>query len=145
MNAKWIIELAIGILFIIAFVFEERIALWERKQFTKIKRAVKAFNQPIETSKSDSEEGCSEIVTPLTMLNGQNAFTVARVCDSCKCVELHYFQGQATIEVDKKTASDCWENVSIEDAKWFKKNMSEDLLIKYLERTFDNYFGGVTK
>ena len=38
---KIAVEGIIGILFIVAFIFEEPIALWERKQLKKIKRFLK--------------------------------------------------------------------------------------------------------
>lgn len=59
----------------------------------------------------------SELITNLEDLNDTNSFTVARVKTNLYCVELHYINGIATVELGTRTNEDTWENEIVE-ADW---------------------------
>lgn len=81
-----------------------------------------------------------EIITnPKEFMEG-NSYTVARVRNFGHCVELHYCDGEATIEYGDKIIHNYWES-AIEGADWFNVNMSEEEITNKLWRLFDNYYG----
>lgn len=82
----------------------------------------------------------SEIITnPKDFKNGFS-YTVARVRSFGYCTELHYYDGEATIEHSNKISHDYWEN-EIEDADWFNLTMSETEIIDKLWELFDKHYG----
>ena len=66
--------------------------------------------------------------------------TVARILNNCHCVELHYNEGEPTIEYGIKINYDYWESI-VEDAYWFSKKITENELLNKLEELFKDYYG----
>ncbi|UKI57326.1 MAG: hypothetical protein L6V81_08265 [Clostridium sp.] len=58
------------------------------------------------------------------------------------CVELHYINGIATVELGTRTNEDTWENEIVE-ADWFNKGLSTDALFDKLEQIFNDEFSSV--
>ena len=75
----------------------------------------------------------SELITNLEDLDDTNSFTVARVKTNLYCVELHYINGIATVELGTRTNEDTWENEIVE-ADWFNQGLSTDALFDKLEQ-----------
>lgn len=90
---------------------------------------------------SDSRKNIveSELITNLEELDDNNSFTVARVKTNLYCVELHYIDGKATVELGTRTSEDTWEN-EIKEADWFNKGISVDALFDKLEQIFNDEF-----
>ena len=84
----------------------------------------------------------SELITNLEDLDDTNSFTVARVKTNLYCVELHYINGIATVELGTRTNEDTWENEIVE-ADWFNKGLSTDALFDKLEQIFNDEFSSV--
>ena len=80
------------------------------------------------------------IINSSNELGEEHSYTVARVLNMCHCVELHYDDGNATIEYGTKLAPDYWES-EIEEIEWFNKNMTDDEIIEKLDQLFKEYFG----
>lgn len=93
---------------------------------------------------SDSRKNIveSELITNLGELDDNNSFTVARIKTNLYCVELHYIDGIATIELGTRTSEDTWENEIIE-ADWFNKGISVDALFDKLEQIFNDEFSSM--
>ena len=93
---------------------------------------------------SDSRKNIveSELITNLEELDDNNSFTVARVKTNLYCVELHYIDGIATVELGTRTSEDTWENEIIE-ADWFNKGISVDALFDKLEQIFNDEFSSM--
>ena len=93
---------------------------------------------------SDSRKNIveSELITNLEELDDNNSFTVARVKTNLYCVELHYIDGVATVELGTRTSEDTWENEIIE-ADWFNKGISVDALFDKLEQIFNDEFSSM--
>ena len=93
---------------------------------------------------SDSRKNIveSELITNLEELDDNNSFTVARVKTNLYCVELHYIDGVATVELGTRTSEDTWENEIIE-ADWFNKGISVDVLFDKLEQIFNDEFSSM--
>ena len=80
-----------------------------------------------------------EIITNPKDFQSGYSYTVARVGDFGRCVELHYNNGKATVEYGYKISHDYWEN-EIENADWFKENMSEEEITNKLCSLFDEHY-----
>ena len=81
-----------------------------------------------------------DIITDINDLNDEDNFTVARILNNCHCVELHYNEGEPTIEYGIKINYDYWESI-VEDANWFSKKITENELLNKLEELFKDYYG----
>lgn len=81
-----------------------------------------------------------DVLTSTNDLDEEHSFTVARVMNMCHCVELHYYNGEATIEYGRKLKHDYWES-DVDDVEWFNKKMNDDEVIDKLELLFKDYFG----
>lgn len=53
-------------------------------------------------------------------MDESKSYTVARVINNKNAVELHYTNGNATIEYGTKQDDNSWESI-IEEALWFEK------------------------
>ena len=80
-----------------------------------------------------------EIITKPEDIQSGYSYTVARFGDFGHCVELHYNNGEATVEYGYKINHDYWEN-EIENVDWFKENMSEEDIINKLCKLFAEYY-----
>lgn len=80
------------------------------------------------------------IINSSDELDEEHSYTVARVLNMCHCVELHYDEGNATIEYGTRLAPDYWES-EIEEIEWFNKDMMDDEIIEKLDQLFKEYFG----
>lgn len=85
-------------------------------------------------------DSVEETITSISKLDNKNFFTVARVMENGKCVELHYNEGKAHIEYGTKEAEDLWKNEINEDVKWFNLNLTDDKVLEYLNKEFDEHF-----
>ncbi|MBO5183370.1 MAG: hypothetical protein J6B64_03115 [Bacilli bacterium] len=88
------------------------------------------------------EEGFYEFetITKPQDIQEDYSYTVARVRNFGHCVELHYYNGNATIEYGDKITNDYWENV-VDSADWFNKNMTEEEILNKLDELFKEYYG----
>lgn len=94
-----------------------------------------------DTLNSQKEEyGVEEIITRISELDNLNYFTVARVMEDGKCAELHYNEGKAHIEYGTKESEDLWNNEINEDVKWFNLNLTDEEVLDYLNKEFDEHF-----
>lgn len=78
-------------------------------------------------------------ITDINDLNDADSFTVARVINGVNCVELHYNEGEATVEYGTRIKDDEWEN-EIEEVDWFNMNMPEEKLMKKLCALFEEKY-----
>lgn len=81
-----------------------------------------------------------EIVTSPKNLTGNYSYTVARVVEEGMSVELHYCNGLATIEYMTEMQVGKWEGYFVR-ADWFNLDMSEDEILKILEKLYIEEFG----
>lgn len=81
-----------------------------------------------------------ETITSVFNLDNERNFTVARVMEDKKCVELHYNEGKASLEYGIKVAKDRWENEIDEDVEWFNLDLTDDEILEHLNREYDEYF-----
>lgn len=79
-----------------------------------------------------------DTVTNLNELDDEHYYTVARIIDNDRCVELHYNNGIAIVEYGTKISDDEWEN-EVEDASWFNKSMSEEEMYEHLEKLLQKF------
>lgn len=79
-----------------------------------------------------------DTVTKLEDLDEKHSYTVARIIDDDKCVELHYNNGLATVEYGTKISDYEWENV-VEGADWFDKAMTEEDMYNHLEQLLQKF------
>lgn len=82
----------------------------------------------------------SEIITNSKDVREGYSYTIARVGNFGYCTELHYCDGEATVEYGYKINHNYWEKY-VEDANWFNINMSENQITEKLWELFDNCFG----
>lgn len=86
------------------------------------------------------DDSVLEIVTPLNELDTSRCFTVARSMENGKCVELHYNEGHAFVEISERIDDETWEEIDEIEAKWFTPKMSENRLLKRIDRLYERYF-----
>ena len=84
-------------------------------------------------------DSIEEIITNISELDNKHSYTVARIIENEKCVELHYNNGEATLEFDTK-GEDIWDNKYLSNVKWFNLNLTDKEILEHLNREFDNYF-----
>ena len=91
--------------------------------------------------KNLTEDGVMEleIVTNLDELNNVDSFTVARIINYKYCIELHYNEGNSTIEFGTRIKPNYWES-DIEKITWFNKKISENSVLKKLEKLFKSRY-----
>ena len=93
-------------------------------------------NKDIEMEKLEDEEeeyeedNVEEIITSISDLDNEGHFTVARVMENGKCVELHYDEGEASIEYGERVARDRWENETSDIVDWFNLDLTDDEILK---------------
>lgn len=81
-----------------------------------------------------------EIVTEIKSMNLVNSYTVARAISFGYCVELHYNEGESTIEYGYKITHDYWES-EVEEITWFNLDMKDDKILNKLFELYDEHFG----
>ena len=81
-----------------------------------------------------------EIITEIKSMNLVNSYTVARAISFGYCVELHYNEGESTIEYGYKITHDYWES-EVEEIDWFNTNMKDDEILNKLFKLYDEHFG----
>lgn len=101
-----------------------------------------SLDTPAKIYERDFEDSVEETITKISNLDNEKCFTVARVMEDGKCVELHYNEGEAYLEYGIKMAEDMWENQTKEDISWFNLNLTDDEVLIYLNREFECYFEG---
>ena len=90
--------------------------------------------------RNDTEDNCEETITSVTNLDNERHFTVARVMQDGKCVELHYDQGEASLEYGIRVADDLWEDELDEDVEWFNLDLTDDEILEHLNKEYDQRF-----
>ena len=85
-------------------------------------------------------ESFAEIITSVNELDEDNNYTVARVIDNGRCVELHYDYGISELEFDIKKSEDCWSSIKCQKADWFDLDMKDDEVLAYLDKEFNEFF-----
>ena len=101
-------------------------------------------NEHLKVEKVENEV-ITETITSVHSLDEEHSFTVARVIDNQYCVELHYFNNKATVEIGTKVRDDYWESI-VEDADWFNKDLSDNEVISKLSEIFsDNFENTISK
>ena len=98
------------------------------------------LDEPLKIYNQDLEDSVEETITNISDLDNENAFTVARVMENGKCVELHYNNGEAYLEYGIRITDDVWENEITRDVRWFNLNLTDNQVIEYLNKEFDNYY-----
>ncbi|WP_300924889.1 JAB domain-containing protein [uncultured Clostridium sp.] len=98
------------------------------------------LDEPLKIYSQDLEDSVEETITNISDLDNENAFTVARVMENGKCVELHYNNGEAYLEYGIRITDDVWENEITRDVRWFNLNLTDNQVIEYLNKEFDNYY-----
>lgn len=91
-------------------------------------------------ARNDTEENCEETITSVADLDNERHFTVARVMQGGKCVELHYAQGEASLEYGIRVADDLWENEIDEDVEWFNLDLTDDEILEHLNKEYYEKF-----
>lgn len=86
------------------------------------------------------EESVMETITKMSELDDKNYFTIARVIENGKCVELHYNNGKASIEYGIKDEDNNWNDEVDTDLKWFRLNLTDDEILEILDKKFNEYF-----
>lgn len=99
-----------------------------------------SIDEPSKIYNQDIEENIEETITSILDLDNKNYFTVARVMENNKCVELHYNSGKAHIEYGIRIREDTWENEIKEDIKWFNLGLTDDEVLEHLNKEFEYYF-----
>lgn len=80
-----------------------------------------------------------EIITDVFNIDDKNYFTIARVIENDKCVELHYNNGIASVEFGRKDKNNLWYD-EIEEVKWFNRNLTNEQVLRILNKKFNEYF-----
>lgn len=86
------------------------------------------------------EDSVLETITKMSELDDKNYFTIARVIENNKCVELHYNNGEASIEYGVKDADNVWHDEIDYDLEWFRLDLSDEQVLEILDKKFDEYF-----
>ena len=87
------------------------------------------------------EESVIETITKISNLDNEKNYTIARIMDNNKCVELHYNNGKACIEYGIRDEEDnTWHNEIDEDIDWFNLDLTDEEVLKKLNEKFDEHF-----
>ena len=86
------------------------------------------------------EKSVMETITKMSELDDKNYFTIARVIENDKCVELHYNNGKASIEYGIKDEDNNWNDEVDTDLKWFRLDLTDDEILEILDKKFNEYF-----
>ena len=87
------------------------------------------------------EESVMEIITKMSNLDNEKNFTIARIIENNKCVELHYNNGKACIEYGlRDVEDDTWHNEIEEEIDWFRLDLTDEEVLNILDKKFDEYF-----
>lgn len=116
-----------------AFLTEENIRLKQENEELKSQLELKNNNQ-------NFKDSVEEIVTSISDLDDKHYFTVARVMENGKCVELHYNNGKACMEYGTKEDNDIWNNNIDYNVEWFNLELKDDEILSILNSKFDEYF-----
>lgn len=115
------------------FLIEENEKLKKENEELKLQLESKNYNQ-------DLKDSVEEIITSIADLDDKHYFTVARVIENDKCVELHYNKGKAHIEYGIKGKENVWNNEIDSNIDWFNLDLTDDEILSILNCKFDEYF-----
>lgn len=85
-------------------------------------------------------DSVEEIITNISSIDNNGSYTIARVMENDKCVELHYNNGKVTLEYGVKLSKDYWESEINDNVNWFNFELTDEKILDYLNKEFDNYF-----
>lgn len=80
-----------------------------------------------------------EIVTSPINIQDNGSYTIARVVEEGKCAELHYCDGESTVEYMTETSPGEWHG-RIEDVDWFNLKLSDDYILSKLSVLFNEEY-----
>ncbi len=80
------------------------------------------------------------LVDDIKSMEDDQSYTVARVINGINCVELHYVDGEATLEYGNRVSENEWKS-DIEEIDWFNKDLSEEEIADKLWDLFNYYYG----
>lgn len=106
----------------------------------RLKKEIEDLKLQLELKNYNIEDSVEEMITNISDLDDKHYFTVARVMENGKCVELHYDNGKAKIEYGIKMSEDMWKNEINDNVEWFSLNLTEEEILEHLNKEFDNYF-----
>ena len=86
------------------------------------------------------EKSIIETITKISDWDEKNNFTIARVIENDKCVELHYDEGKASIEYGTTDEDNSWNDEIDYDIDWFNLNLTDEEVLSILDEKFDEYF-----
>ena len=87
------------------------------------------------------EESVMETITKMSNLDNEKNFTIARIIENNKCVELHYNNGKACVEYGiRDVEDDTWHNEIEEDLDWFRLDLTDEEVLNILDEKFDEHF-----
>lgn len=115
------------------FLIEENEKLKKENEELKLQLESEKYNQNLENS-------VEEIITSISDLDDKHYFTIARVMENDKCVELHYNNGKAHIEYGTKEDNDVWNNNIDFNVDWFNLDLTDNEILLMLNCKFDEYF-----
>lgn len=115
------------------FLIEENEKLKKENEELKLQLESEKYNQNLENS-------VEEIITSISDLDDKHYFTIARVMENDKCVELHYNNGKAHIEYGTKEDNDVWNNNIDSNVDWFNLDLTDNEILLMLNYKFDEYF-----
>ena len=115
------------------FLIEENEKLKKENEELKLQLESEKYNQNLENS-------VEEIITSISDLDDKHYFTIARVMENDKCVELHYNNGKAHIEYGTKEDNDVWNNNIDSNVDWFNLDLTDNEILLILNCKFDEYF-----
>ena len=85
-----------------------------------------------------------DTLTEMSELDDKHNFTVARVVENGKCVELHYNNGKPILEYGEKGDDNTWYNEIDNKVDWFNLDLTDEDVLKILNEKFIDYFGEYT-
>ena len=86
------------------------------------------------------EESIIETITKMSELDNKHCFTVARIIENNKCVELHYDEGEASIEYGIKDENNTWNDKIDTNLEWFRLDLTDEEILEILDKKFNEYF-----
>ena len=96
------------------------------------------YNDEIEENNSENlDDSVEEIITHISELDNKHSYTIARVIENGKCIELHYNEGMVTLEYGIKVAEDMWENEINSNVEWFNLDLTDDEILENLNKEYD--------
>lgn len=76
-----------------------------------------------------------EMITESKDIDNTHSYTIARMMNFNQCIELHYYNGKATVEYGEKKEYNYWEN-EVDPCEWFRLDMKDKEIFDKLYKQF---------